>query len=199
MRRLAPLLDLAREEGVAVAGDERLRSPGARAYRSGSGRGLRMASRPARPVTWLRSWKVRSAARGSACARPRSRVDHADQSEPREVMALGHELGADDDIDLAVLDLAQGLAQIAYARREVARQQHAARIGEALRDLLGDALDARPARHERMLGPAIRAASRESARTFRNGGIRGGGGIGARRARPSSSGIRSGSRICGRA
>ena len=72
-------------------------------------------------------------------------------------MALGHELGADDDIDLALLDLAQGLAQIADARREVARQQHAARLGKKLGHLLGDALDARPARHQRMLGAAIRA------------------------------------------
>ena len=84
-------------------------------------------------------------------------VDHADQSKTRKVMALGDELGADDDIDLALLDLAQGLAQIADARREIARQQHAARLGKALGDLLGDALDARAARHERMLGPAIRA------------------------------------------
>ena len=42
-------------------------------------------------------------------------VDHADQRQPRKMMALGDELRADDDIDLAVLDLAQGLAQIADA------------------------------------------------------------------------------------
>ena len=84
-------------------------------------------------------------------------VDHADECEAREVVALGHELGADDDVDLAVLDLAQGLAEIADARGQVARQQHAARLGKEGGDLLVDALDAGPARHERMLGPAIRA------------------------------------------
>ena len=89
---------------------------------------------------------MRSAARGSACAEAEIAVDHADQREPREVMALGDELGADDDIDLALLDLAQGLAELGDVRREIARQQHAARIGKKLGDLLGDALDARPAR-----------------------------------------------------
>ena len=42
-------------------------------------------------------------------------IDHADKCQAREVMALGHELRADDDVDFAVLDLAQGLAQIADA------------------------------------------------------------------------------------
>ena len=84
-------------------------------------------------------------------------VDHADECEAGKVMALGDELRADDDIDLAVLDLAQGLAEIAHARGEIARQQHAARLGEERGHLLGDALDTRPARHERMFGAAIRA------------------------------------------
>ena len=48
-------------------------------------------------------------------------IDHANQCQARKVMPLGHELRADDDIDLSVLDLAQGLAEIADARRQVAR------------------------------------------------------------------------------
>ena len=47
-------------------------------------------------------------------------VDHADQRQPRKVMALGDELRADDHIDLALLDLTQGLAQVGDAGREVA-------------------------------------------------------------------------------
>ena len=34
-------------------------------------------------------------------------VDHADQIEPREIVALRHQLGADDDIDAAFGDLVQ--------------------------------------------------------------------------------------------
>src|SRR5262245_40774014 len=70
-------------------------------------------------------------------------------------MTLGDELGADDDIDLALLDLAQGLAKIGDGGREIARQQHAARAWEPLGDLLGDALDAGTARDERILGAAF--------------------------------------------
>ena len=88
-------------------------------------------------------------------------VDHADQREPREVMALGDELRADDHVHLALLDLAQGLAQVGDAGCQVAGQQHAARIGEALGDLLGDAFDAGTAGHERMLGAAMRALLRD--------------------------------------
>src|ERR1044072_5069170 len=84
-------------------------------------------------------------------------VDHADQSKAGEMMTLGHELRADHNVDLALLDFAQSFAEIANVRRQVARQEHPARIGEAFGALLGDTLDARPARHERMLGAAFRA------------------------------------------
>src|SRR5581483_5842413 len=70
---------------------------------------------------------------------------------------LGHELGADDDIDLALLDLAQGVAKLGDVGGEIARQERAARLREALRDLLGDALDAGAARNERILRLAMRA------------------------------------------
>src|SRR6478752_1404061 len=103
--------------------------------------------------------KLKRALRGARIGMGEAKigVDHADQRQAREVVAFGHELRADDDVDLAVLDLAQGLAQIADARREIARQEHAARLGEEGSDLLVDALNARPARDERMLRAAIRA------------------------------------------
>ena len=70
-------------------------------------------------------------------------------------MALSHELRADDDVYFPILDLAQGLAKIAHAWGQVARQKHAARIGKEGGNLLVDALDAWPAWHERMFGTAI--------------------------------------------
>ena len=82
-------------------------------------------------------------------------VDHTDKGQSRKVVALGDELRADDDVDLAVLDLAQGLAQVADAWGEIARQKHAPRLGEECSDFFVDAFDTGAARHERMLRPAI--------------------------------------------
>ena len=84
-------------------------------------------------------------------------VDHADQRKARKVMALGHELGADDDVHLAVLDLAQGLAEIADAGVRSLDNSTRRASGKSAAHLLVDALDAGPARHERMLSAAIRA------------------------------------------
>ena len=42
-------------------------------------------------------------------------IDDTDEREAGEVVAFDDELGADDDVDLAFFDLAQGLAQIADA------------------------------------------------------------------------------------
>ena len=41
-------------------------------------------------------------------------IDHADQIEPREIMALRHQLRADDDVDAAFGDLVQ--ARCAWSR-----------------------------------------------------------------------------------
>ncbi len=50
-------------------------------------------------------------------------VDHADQRQAWKVMALGDELGADDQIHLARLDLAQGLAEVGNALDKVAGEE----------------------------------------------------------------------------
>ena len=117
-------------------------------------------------------------------------VDHADQCKTRKVMALSHELRADDDVYFPILDGAQGLAKIAprlgSGRSTEARGAHRERGRQP------------PRRCARCLARTARAnvrhrnwdRSRGSARRCRNGGIRGGGGSGARPATPSSWGIR---------
>ncbi len=42
-----------------------------------------------------------------AVAQAQIRIDHADQIEPRKVVALGDQLRADDDVDAAFRDLGQ--------------------------------------------------------------------------------------------
>src|SRR4029078_5483707 len=109
MRRPAGL-DLAVEEGVAVAGHER--SDG----RMLGHIGLDQAVAFDRLAPGAPSHLAQQLEGALRSARVRLRetevgIDHADQSKPREVMALSDELGADDDIDLARLDLTQGLTQ----------------------------------------------------------------------------------------
>ena len=60
----------------------------------------RPSPRPARPATCCSSWKVRSAARGSPVREADIGVEHADEREAREMVALGDELRADDDVEL---------------------------------------------------------------------------------------------------
>ena len=82
-------------------------------------------------------------------------------SRPGKVVALGDELGADDDIDLALLDLAQGLAQIADARR--ACRSTAARVrASGKRSATSSAMRSTPGPHgdERMLGARNSGRSR---------------------------------------
>ena len=68
-------------------------------------------------------------------------VHDAHQCEAWEMVALGHELGPDNDVHLAVLDFPQRLAQIGDARGEIARHDGPACLGKARRHFLGDALD----------------------------------------------------------
>ena len=42
-----------------------------------------------------------------AIAQAQIGIDHADQIEPRKIVALGHQLGADDDVDAAFRDVVQ--------------------------------------------------------------------------------------------
>jgi hypothetical protein len=60
-----------------------------------------LSPRPARPATCWICWKLRSAARRSPPCEAEVGVDHADQGQVGEVIALGDQLGADDDVDLA--------------------------------------------------------------------------------------------------
>ena len=93
---------------------------------------------------------MRSAARGSApCARPKSPSTTPTSARPRKVVALGDDLRADDDVELAGLDAADHLAHFGQAGNEIGRQQRDAGVGKALRDLLLHALDAGTAGDER--------------------------------------------------
>ena len=98
-------------------------------------------------------------------------VDHADQRQLREVVALGDELGADDDIDLAVLDRARsGLAAIAAAGDS---------RSTTARGALRESAPRPPRRCARCRGRTARSECsaphsgrpRGSARRCRNGGI----------------------------
>ena len=62
------------------------------------------------------------------------------------------------------LDLADDLAHLGEARDEIGREKREARLGKALGDLLGDALDARSAGHERAFLAALRALLRDRQR-----------------------------------
>src|SRR5690606_13445409 len=69
-------------------------------------------------------------------------IDDADKSEKREIMPLGDELGADDDIDLALGNRFELKAEALDAAENVARHDIEARLGKALGNLLGKPLDA---------------------------------------------------------
>ena len=75
----------------------------------------------------LSSWNVRSAARGSPFASADIRVDHADQRQKREMMALGDELRADDDIEGAAPPPPRIRAAAAPCRRESPRTESGTR------------------------------------------------------------------------
>ena len=115
------------------------------------------SARPARPATWCSSWKVRSPARRSPPHQAEVGVDHADQGQVGEVMALGDHLGADQEVELAVADLAQQLGRGRRPGQGVAGQQCGPGLGEERGDLLGQALDPRAAGRQGILGLAGRA------------------------------------------
>ena len=126
-------------------------------------------------------------------------IDDADQRHVREIVALGDELRADDDVGLALGDRLELQPQPLHAAQHVGRQHDGARLGKVLDHLLGDALDARAAGDEMVERAAFRAGVRRAARDGRNGGRRAGRESGARPARPSSPGTGSGGRRRGRA
>src|SRR6185369_17846955 len=66
------------------------------------------------------------------------------------------QLRADHQIVLALLDLGEAVAQL-RVRAHVGAENNGPGLGEASGDLLGDALDPRPDRDQRILDPALRA------------------------------------------
>ena len=73
-------------------------------------------------------------------------VDHADQRQVGEVIALGDQLRADHDVDRAGLHRADELGRAQRRPDGVGGDDRRPRFGEQLGDLVGDALDARARR-----------------------------------------------------
>ena len=102
-------------------------------------------------------------------------IDHADQGQVGEVIALGDELGADDDVDLARLHPRDELGRLGRRPDRVGGDDRGARVGEQRGDLVGDPLDAGAAGDEAVLLLAFGAGLRAAASHGRNGGRRAGG------------------------
>ena len=127
--RASSLLDEARH----VVLERRTRSRGGRGGGSGSARARarRRARRGPPPAPAAES--VRSAARKSGIDKRGVGVEHADQRHAREVVALGHHLRADQDVDLAARACASSMRVALGARRHVAIEPRDARAGKRLR------------------------------------------------------------------
>ena len=115
------------------------------------------SARPARPATWCSSCTVRSAARRSPPARPRSASTTPTSVRCGKVPALGDDLRADDEVDLARRDRARRLGRGVRAGQRVARHHQPPRLGEHCRRLLGDALHPRADRRQAVGRAAGRA------------------------------------------
>ncbi len=121
-------------------------------------------------------------------------VDHADQIEHREVMALGDQLGADDDVEAAGGDVGKFLAHPLDRGDQIARQHQHARIGKQLAHLFFQPLDAGPDRRERIHRLRSSGTRPDAAWRSRNDGRRAAGGSDDRPARRRNSDRRSESR-----
>ena len=86
------------------------------------------------------------------------------------MMALGHHLRADDDVDLTRLDAADDLPHLASEGDQIGREQGDTGAWKALGHLLGNALDARARRRRGSHIAAFRALFGGSAGGSRNGG-----------------------------
>ena len=89
-----------------------------------------------------------------AAAQSQVPVDHPDQGEQGKVVALGHDLGADHQVDVVVFDAAYQVRRRARAGDGVAGGDGVADAGEQGVDLLGQALDAGAAGGEALFGLA---------------------------------------------
>ena len=99
-------------------------------------------------------------------------VQHADQRERREVVALGEQLRADQDVAFAAPDAFQRARELAAAPRAVAVDAHDARAGKARGQRLLDALRAAPHRLQVDVA-AGRAGARDRALRRRSDGSAG--------------------------
>src|SRR3546814_12337714 len=100
-----------------------------------------------------------------AAVEPEVGIDDADEGEVGEMIALGDELGADDDIDQPALDIVDEFGGFRGRPQGVRSDDRDARLGKAQRDLVGDALDARPAGDARS---EARRVGKESVSTCRS-------------------------------
>ena len=69
-------------------------------------------------------------------------IDDADQIELGEMMALGDQLRADDDVEAALRHVVEFLAQALHRFHQIARQHQDARAGKQLGRFLFQPLDA---------------------------------------------------------
>ena len=97
-------------------------------------------------------------------------VDDADQIELREMVALGDELRADDDVEAALGDVVELLAQALDRFDEIARQHQDAAPRKQLGRLLLQPLDAGTDRDEALGRLAFRALLPAAAARSRNDG-----------------------------
>ena len=155
----AALGDLLLVEGLAVAGDDRpndgmIRCVGLQQCAAGAAGASGAAGHLAE--------ELEGAFSGAEIAVGEAEVgiDHADQLEQREIVALGDELRADDDVDLAFCDRRQFEPQPVDAAGKVARHDDGACIRKAGSDFLGQALDAWADGDEALGIAAIRAGLR---------------------------------------
>ena len=87
-------------------------------------------------------------------------IDDADQVELGEMVTLGDQLGADDDVEAALGDVVEFLAQALHRFHQIAGQHQDARVGKQLGRLLLQPLDAGADRRERVGRLAFRALLR---------------------------------------
>ena len=116
--------------------------------------------RPARPVTWLQQLEGALGRARIAIGKAEIGVDDADQRHVGKIVPLGDQLRADDDVGLALGDRLELQPQPLHAAQHVGGQHDGARLGKMSDDLLGDALDARPAGDEMIERAAFRAGFR---------------------------------------
>ncbi len=134
-----PLMDLAFVESVGIAGHDRLHDrmlrliglQKAEAFESRpSGTSRHLGKELERP---FRSARV-------AIGKTQIRIDDADQGHVREVVPLGDELRADDDVRLPAGDCLE-LQPQPLDPHQIGGEHDGARVGKVPLDLFGDALD----------------------------------------------------------